>query len=50
VRDRDGEWELHNLSKDKTETINLAGKMPEKAAQLSALWEARFTKSEKSEN
>jgi arylsulfatase len=50
VREHKGEWELHNLSKDKTETVNLADKMPEKVARLSALWDARFPKSKKMED
>ncbi len=33
-------WELHNLAQDRTETNDLAGKHPEKVAELSALWEA----------
>jgi len=42
VRERRGQWELHNITKDKTEMTNLAAKMPEKVKELSDLWNARF--------
>ena len=34
-----GEWELYDLSKDKTETQNLAPKHPDKLEAMKALWE-----------
>lgn len=33
-----GEWELYDLASDRTETNNLAAKMPEKVKELSAQW------------
>jgi len=42
-----GPWELHNITKEKTEITNLADKMPEKVEQLVKLWEARFGKIKK---
>ncbi len=33
-----GEWELYDLAADRTETNNLAAKMPEKIKELSAQW------------
>ena len=37
-------WELHNITKEKTEITNLASKNPEKVQELVKLWEARFGK------
>ncbi|MEW5976210.1 MAG: arylsulfatase [Acidobacteriota bacterium] len=34
-----GKWELYNLAADRTETNNLADRMPEKVKQLSDLWQ-----------
>jgi arylsulfatase len=36
-------WELYDLSKDRTETGNLASKQPELAAKMEADWNAWFT-------
>jgi arylsulfatase A-like enzyme len=36
-------WELYDLSKDRTETVNLASKQPELAAKMEADWNAWFT-------
>ena len=36
---RKAQWELYDLSKDKTEANDLAGQHPTKVAELSALWE-----------
>lgn len=36
---RQDKWELYNLAEDRTETNNLAEKMPEKMAELKALWQ-----------
>ena len=33
------EWELHDLSKNPNETVNLAAEMPEKLRELTAKWE-----------
>ncbi|HMC12548.1 MAG TPA: arylsulfatase [Pirellulaceae bacterium] len=45
ARDEDeqkpGPWELFNLADDRAETNNLAGKMPDKVRELSALWSQR---------
>lgn len=35
-----GPWELYDLAADRTETNNLAEKMPEKVSELADLWEA----------
>ncbi|PHR95022.1 MAG: arylsulfatase [Blastopirellula sp.] len=35
-------WELYDLSKDRTETVNLAGKLPKHAAHMEAQWHAWF--------
>ena len=44
VREKRGDdkWHLYNLTREKTEITDLAGSMPEKVAELSTLWEARF--------
>lgn len=36
------EWELYNLRKDRTETINLADRHPEKAAKLRRAWHDKW--------
>ena len=38
VRQGNAPWELYDLSKDPTETENLAKVLPEKMAELSGLW------------
>ncbi len=38
-----GPWELYDLSKDRAEQRNLISKQPERAAQLSKLWQDRDT-------
>ena len=40
VRHGKSAWELYDLAKDPTEMDNLAKAMPEKAAELGAMWEA----------
>ena len=35
---------LYNLAQNRTETIDLASKQPEKVDELSALWAARWKK------
>jgi arylsulfatase len=47
IAERRGPWELHNITKEKTEITNVADKMPEKVKQLTKLWEARFGKLKK---
>jgi arylsulfatase A-like enzyme len=37
----EGNWELYDLSSDRSESNNLAAKMPEKVRELAALWEAK---------
>ncbi|MEM9719195.1 MAG: arylsulfatase [Bacteroidota bacterium] len=39
------EWELYNLSKDQTETLNMASKLPQKKEEMAAEWFdwARYT-------
>jgi len=34
-----GPWELYDLKSDRCESVNVAGKHPEKAKELSALWQ-----------
>jgi arylsulfatase len=36
-----GAWELYDLGKDRAETKDLAGEMPEKVKELAARWEAQ---------
>jgi arylsulfatase len=36
------QWELYDLSQDRSESINLADKFPEKVQELSQLWEDRW--------
>jgi arylsulfatase len=43
VAARDENWELYNLAKDRSETNNLIKQYPDKAAELSHLWEANLT-------
>ena len=40
AKGRNGPWELYDLSKDRTELNDLSEKMPEKAKELAALWQA----------
>ena len=40
-------WELYDLTSDRSESANLAEKMPDKAAELAKLWEAKQTEFEK---
>ncbi|HEV7280663.1 MAG TPA: arylsulfatase [Pirellulaceae bacterium] len=40
VAKENGPWELYDLSQDRTETRDLAAKMPEKVAELAAEWDA----------
>ncbi|MBI3851757.1 MAG: arylsulfatase [Verrucomicrobia bacterium] len=35
----DGPWELYNLARDRSETMNLAAKMPEKVRELEQAWQ-----------
>ncbi len=39
---RKKKWELYDLSKDRTETVNLASKQPELAAKMESAWNAWF--------
>jgi len=39
VAAKDQPWELYDLGKDRAETKNLAGEMPDKVRELTALWE-----------
>lgn len=34
-----GSWELYDLEKDRTETVNLAGQYPEIVTEMSAMWD-----------
>ena len=36
---KEASWDLYDLSKDRAETVNLAGQMPDKVNELSQLWE-----------
>jgi arylsulfatase A-like enzyme len=36
-----GAWELYNLASDRSESVNLAEKMPDKARELASLWEVK---------
>ena len=38
VKTGDGFWELYDMEKDRTETINLAGKYPQRLKELSSSW------------
>ena len=47
VKFRNGPWELYNLTSDRSETDNLAGKMPEKVKEMEKLflqWQQRCKK------
>lgn len=44
VRSRGQAWELYNLASDRTETKNLAAKQSERVAEMSAQWNAWFTR------
>lgn len=37
-----GAWYLYNLTQEKTELTDHAGRMPDKVKELAALWETRF--------
>jgi arylsulfatase len=39
--EKEGDWELYDLSKDRGETNNLAGENPEKLKEMVGLWEAQ---------
>jgi arylsulfatase len=39
---RDGEWELYDLSVDRSETKNLAKERPEKVKELAGMWEKKL--------
>lgn len=38
ARGENGPWELYDLNTDRCESVNLAGRYPEKVDQMSALW------------
>jgi arylsulfatase len=40
VRASGGQWELYNLSEDRTEQNNLAAKQPRRVEQMKATYEA----------
>lgn len=42
VAAKDEAWELYNLKTDRTETINLAAKHPDRVKQMSAIWNERL--------
>ena len=39
-----GEWELFNLAMDRTETNNLAEKMPDKIEEMKAVWRQEYNR------
>lgn len=41
VAAKDQPWELYDLTADRSESMNVAQKMPEKAAEFARLWEAK---------
>ena len=41
---RNGAWELFNLSEDRTETNNLAGRFPEKVLELENQWKEAYAR------
>jgi arylsulfatase len=47
VAAHDEEWQLYNLANDRSETDNLIKKYPDKAAELSQLWEAKLAEFQK---
>ncbi len=40
---RDGPWELYDLSRDRSESRNLASEMPAKVQELAAIWQRQTT-------
>jgi len=42
IRERNGAWALYNLSKNRTETQNLAAQDPQRVQRMAALWRARW--------
>lgn len=42
AKDKNPEWELYDLSKDRSEANNLAKQMPEKVKELAAMWQRQF--------
>ncbi len=45
VRERESDWHLYNLAKEKTEMTNLAADYPSRVAELSGLWDKKFGES-----
>ena len=43
VAAKDEQWQLYNLADDRAENIDLAAKKPEKAKELSNLWQKKLT-------
>ncbi|QBG48813.1 arylsulfatase [Verrucomicrobia bacterium S94] len=44
VKDKGGKWELYDLTKNRTETDDIAGQHPERVAELSRLWNNKWGK------
>ncbi|MCF7849715.1 MAG: sulfatase-like hydrolase/transferase, partial [Kiritimatiellales bacterium] len=44
VKDKGGEWELYDLTKNRTETEDIAGEYPERVAELSRHWNDKWGK------
>jgi len=44
VREGRRPWALYHLEEDRTETLNLAAKYPERVTQMAAIWEKRWGK------
>jgi arylsulfatase len=44
VREGKRPWALYDLSKNRTETINLASKNPEVVSNLEKIWDGRWGK------
>jgi arylsulfatase A-like enzyme len=42
VAAKDEQWQLYNLAKDRAENVDLAAKKPEKAKELSDLWQKKL--------
>ncbi len=42
VKDKGGQWELYDLTKNRTETDDIAGKFPERVAEMEAIYNSRF--------
>ena len=40
VRRRDAPWELHDLTRDRTEMVDLADQFPDRAAAMESSWDA----------